>query len=322
MVKILIAGGTGFIGQALVNKWLNQGKQITVLGRDLKKIKNIYGQRVNAISWEHFEKKGVEHCQQHQVIINLCGANIGAQRWSDQRKQTITSSRIETSKMIGHACAELGPAAPRWLNASGIGIYGLQENLKGQLPEALTESTPIQAQPHVFLSELGHDWEATTVEAEASGVNVVKLRFAVVLAKHGGVLPKVAKPFYFFMGGPIGSGQQPFCWIALTDLMEIFDFILAHPELHGVFNCAAPNCIAQKEFAKALATQLKRPSMIPLPSGLVTLLFGQMGKELLLYGQHVKPKRLLELGFQFKYPRIESALNHIFSTPSGAHFPS
>ena len=311
-MKILIAGGTGFIGQSLIKHLLTQNKQVTVLGRNHSKIKHCFGDQVDRLDWDYFKRYDVKLCEAQDVIINLCGASIGSKRWTEKRKQTIISSRVNTSLAIAKACAQLGNRAPRWLNASAVGIYGLQTPLKDELPPPFTELSNLHVAPTDFLSKVAHTWEETTLEAETAGVNVIKLRFGVVLAKHGGALAQIALPFKLFIGGRVGSGKQPFAWVSLGDLIRAFSFILDRPEISGAINLVAPHCIVQRQLAKALGKALHRPSLIPTPSWALKLMFGQMAEELLLKGQHVQPKRLLELGFKFNYPDIDTALTRIF----------
>jgi uncharacterized protein (TIGR01777 family) len=140
----------------------------------------------------------------------------------------------------------------------------------------------------------------------------VTMRFGVVLAKQGGVLPKISKPFQFFLGGPIGSGQQPFPWIALPDLCAAIDFLLDRSEATGPFNLVAPGGVTQKQFAIALGKVLHRPAALTMPAKILKLLLGKMAEELLLAGQNVYPKRLLQLGFAFQYPDINKALQAIY----------
>lgn len=316
-MKILIAGGTGFIGQSLIKRFLAQNKQITVLGRNYSKIKRCFGDQVDPLDWDDFKRDDVQLCKDQDVIINLCGARIGSKRWTEKRKQTIISSRVNTSLAIAKACAKLGNQAPRWLNASAVGIYGLQTQLKDEPPLPFTELSNLHIASTDFLSKVAHAWEETTLEAETAGVNVIKLRFGVVLAKHGGALAQIALPFKLFVGGRIGSGKQPFAWIALADLISAFNFILDRPKISGAINLVAPHCIVQQQLAKALGKTLHRPSLIPTPGWALKLMFGEMADALLLNGQQVAPKRLLELGFKFKYPKIDSALTQICHPKSG-----
>jgi uncharacterized protein len=314
-MNILIAGGTGFIGHALVQHWLNQ-HELTVLGRDIVKIQQLYPKKVKAIDWDTLKKLGPDALANFQVIINLTGANIGEYRWSEQRKQLILNSRIQSTQLLAQLCAKLKQQSPALFNVSAIGVYGLQDNAETGLPPALDETIKIDynASPD-FLAQVARQWELATQPAKEQGVRVVNTRFGVVLGKAGGVLKKLSLPFHFFIGGKIATGRQPFSWIALDDLIRIFDYLIEHQEISGVINCVAPKAVTQAAFAEAMGKVLQRPCWLTTPAWLIKLVFGQMGEELLLRGQHVIPGRLNELNFPFLYPDIETALNHIEKSP-------
>lgn len=293
---ILIAGGTGFIGQALVADRLKSGDAITVLGRDLKKIKNIFGDTVAALAWTELSAKALTH---FDIIINLTGANIGAHKWTPSRKQEIINSRVKSTQTLAAYCAELGTNAPRLLNASAIGIYGLKSRAVS------TEKSIIPRAPFSdFLNKVGYLWEQATTPAKQAGVNVVTMRFGVVLAHHGGMLQKLMPVFKFGLGGKVSHGRQIISWVSLSDLIRAIDFIITHPELSGPINIVAPTPCAQIDFAQQLAKSLRRPCFLPLPSFMVKLMYGQMGEELLLQGKKVKPEILLQKGFKFSEPTL------------------
>src|SRR6185312_1821121 len=310
-MKRIIAGATGFIGQQLTKRWLAAGHQIVAIGRSRAKIKQCFGAQVQALEWQELN---TEIIQNAQVVVNLAGANIGAGRWTTKRRQQILDSRVNTTRQLAELCARLGAQSPALFNASAVGVYGLQTSMAEGLPPALDETTTIDFQQAPdFLAKVGRAWELAALPAKNAGARVVWMRFGVVLAKHGGVLPRLALPVRFFLGGPMGSGQQPFSWISLVDLLNAIDFLLDHSEINGAVNLVAPGCVTQKQFIQALAKVLHRPSFFPLPAIVLKLLFGQMAEELLLKGQRVYPKRLLELGFQFKYPKV-SQLDKIISS--------
>ena len=311
-MKRIIAGGTGFIGSALVKHWQTQNLELIVLGRDQQKIQKIFGDQVTAMDWKTFAAQSQQLCREVDCIINLCGASIGSRRWSPARKKLLIESRVKPTQTLAQACASCGEHAPRLFNANGIGIYGIQKRLTANLPAACDENTPLPEPPTDFLSSLGALWEAATQPAIDAGVKVIRLRFGVVLDRSGGALPRLALPFRFGLGGIVGSGEQPFSWITLVDLLQIFDFLIAHPEVTGAINCVSMQTVKQKEFAHNLARTLHRPCWLPMPATLIKLLFGQMGRELLLNGQHVVPTRLTELGFQFQYPDLDAALDFIY----------
>lgn len=314
MIRI-IAGGTGFVGQYLVNKWLPLGTKITVIGRSLQKIQNVFGNNVNAITWEDWQNNGQEIAHGAQLILNLAGTNIAATRWNDLAKAEFLNSRTETTKAICSICATLGDKSPPLLNASAVGIYGLQPiPADGGLPPALDETTPIDLAVHQdILAQIAYAWEKKTEIAKAHGVRVVNLRFGVVLGAEGGALTKLSLPFKYGLGAILGSGAQPFPWIHIADLAAAIEFLINKPSMIGPINFVAPQGIQQREFAKALGNALNRPVWLTLPAPVLTLLLGEdMANSLMLNGQHAAPGRLLSAGFEFRYPDINSALTNIY----------
>ena len=307
----IIAGGTGLIGTELIHHWLAQGHQVTIISRSTEKVRKIFQNRVNAVDIDSLKP---ELFHQADVVVNLAGAGIADKRWSEARKQEILNSRIHVTQKIVKLLTMLGQNAPPLFNASAIGIYGLQQQVSNGLPIKLDENTPIDwnSAPD-FLSHIGHEWEKATQPATASGIRVVNLRFGVVLSKKGGALPKIVQPFYFFLGGPIGTGQQPFSWVAIEDVVRAIDFLLPKKEMTGPVNIVAPGCTTQQELARAIGKIIGKPCVVPTPGFALKLVFGEMADELLLEGQHVYPTRLLESGFTFSYPEIESALRHELS---------
>lgn len=314
IMHIIIAGGTGFIGQALVQHYLKANHQITIIGRTTGKIEKIFGNTVKVLTWNQLETSGIPAIKDADLIINLAGANIGAQKWTQKRKQEILNSRIIPTQTLANLCAKLGKTSPALFNASAIGVYGLQETLEDKLPPPINEKYVIDFfQAPDFLAEVGRAWEQATEVAKQAGVRVVNMRFGVVLDKSGGVLAQLKIPFLFGLGGPIAGGAQPFSWISLSDLINAIDFVFNHPEINGPVNFVAPVCASQKQFAQALGKALHRPSFIPTSGLMLKLAFGQMADELLLRGQHVVPDVLTHLGFKFQHVDIQSALNSIFS---------
>jgi len=305
----IIIGGTGLIGSQLVNHWLMQGHKVTVIGRSTEIIRKIFQDRVNALELKSLQP---EIFRQAEVVVNLAGAGIAEKRWSEARKQEIIHSRITVTQKIVELLTALGQEAPPLFNASAVGIYGLQQQVVNGLPLKLDEDTHIDwnTAPD-FLSYIGRKWEKATRLAKENGIRVVNLRFGVVLAKQGGALPKIVQPFYFFLGGKIGTGQQPFSWIAIDDVIRAIDFLLEKRQIAGPVNIVAPGCITQHELAKAIGKILHKPSFMPTPAFILKLIFGEMARELLLEGQRVYPKILLDSGFIYSFSDIESALRHV-----------
>lgn len=313
-MEILIAGGTGFIGRALVQHFNAKQARCIIISQSTDTVKKIFGEHAAAVQWED-EKALVSAIKSANVVFNLAGANIGDKRWTQERKEEILLSRINSTRILAELCASLQKNSPPLFNASAIGIYGLQQSEPQGLPPALDENTPLDfsASAPDFLAEVGRQWEMATSFAKEAGVRVVNMRFAPVLGKTGGILEKLKKPFLFGLGGKIGDGRQPFSWIALPDLIQAIEFLFARPYIAGPVNFVAPECVVQEQFAKELAQVLHRPSFAKLPAAVVKIIFGQMGEELLLRGQHVIPTRLLKEGFVFKYPALKQALSDLFS---------
>ncbi len=309
----VIAGGTGFIGKYLTEKWLAAGHEVTIIGRSKQKIKDCYGDAVTPVEWDDLADDDQSILQHAQIVVNLCGVNIGEKSWTPQRKEEILTSRTHYTKLLSETCAKLSDHAPPLFNASAIGVYGLQESESHGLPIPYDETEPFDYQEAPdFLAKVARQWELKTNPAKAHGVRVVNLRFGIVLGANGGVLKKLITPFKFGLGGPIGNGQQPFSWIHIEDLADAIEFLIQKKYIRGPVNLVSPLGITQKQFAKALGKAIHRPSIIPTPGIVLKMVFGQMADELLLRGQHVAPKILTDAEFEFKYPTIDKALDNIF----------
>ena len=296
-MKILIAGASGLIGQALVAAWHDQ-HDIVVLGRDVGKLKKVFPKQA-AITWAQLQS-----VEEFDVVINLAGANIGQGRWTAKRKQVILNSRVTATQQLAALCAKAS-SLPRLLNASAIGGYGFPAK-----PQMFDEQSALPNPPQDFLAEVGAAWEGALSETAQAGVPVTKMRFGVVLAKHGGALAKMLPAFKLGLGGPIGSGQQPFSWVSLADVVRAITFLVEHPELTGPVNIVAPDIVTQKHFAQALGKVLHCPAFFPLPAWLVKLQFGQMGEELLLNGVSVKSHKLIDEGFVFQQAALSECLKN------------
>ena len=309
-MRMIIAGGTGLIGTKLALHWLSQGCAVSIIGRSKKHIYEIYQNRVEAIEWGALEAKNLRGAA---IVVNLAGAGIADKRWTKFRKEEILSSRIKPTQKIVSLLSSLGASSPPLFNASAIGVYGLQLQLKSGLPPKLDDNTLIDWNHSPdFLSQVAREWEKATHPATQESVRVVNLRFGVVLSKEGGALPKIAFPFHYFLGGSIGSGQQPFSWVSIKDVIRAIDFLLENKTISGPINIVAPHCITQNELTETLGKVLHRPTILRVPSISLKLILGEMANELLLEGQHVYPSQLLQQGFQFSYPDIESALMDAF----------
>lgn len=304
-MNILIAGASGFIGQKLVAA-LQAHHGVTVLGRDMATLQRHFSKTsaVSRITWEmlpELEAKSTD------VVINLCGHNIAASRWSEQVKKQLIYSRIKTStKLIDWAIKQA--AKPHFISANAVGIYGMQSKLDSN---ALDENSFINMDtPCDFISEIGIRWQQALQPAIDFGMPVTSTRFGVVLERGEGMLKKLSPSFQLGLGSTIGDGKQMISWVHINDLINAMSFLIQHRELTGAFNICSPFPVTQAEFARTFATTLHRPLLFKMPAFIIRLLFGEMGECLLLNGQRVLPKRLLDLGFQFSYPQLNEALAH------------
>ncbi len=306
-MNILIAGASGFIGKSLIKR-LQQGHQITVLGRDKQTLVDAFADSVKVCTWHELDTLNPHD---YAVVINLSGHNIAAARWTDAVKQQIIESRVHSSQTLSQWI--MGQRAkPRFFCANAVGIYGLQDN--GDLG-AFDEDTVIDmAHPRDEMSNIGIRWQAALQPLMDYGVSVTTLRFGVVLKKQDGMLKKLFLSYYFGLGSVIGDGTQMISWIHMDDLVNAIQFILERPELSGAFNLTSPQPVSQAQFARTLAQAMHRPLFLNMPAMVIRWLFGEMGECLLLKGQRVLPKRLLDAGYVFQYPDLHSALNREFGT--------
>lgn len=304
-MHLLLAGGTGFVGQELTRYFLNQGHAVTTLGRSRAhpcegqhRFHHIAADTTREGPWQD----AVGRCQ---AVINLAGGTI-FRRWTVKAKQDIRDSRILTTRHLVQAF----PANPNTFlfNASGAGYYGDCGD------QSLNENT---AAGDDFLARLSIDWEKEALQAESRGVRVAIGRFGVILHQTGGALPKMLPAFRMGVGGPLGNGRQWFPWIHLDDVIAAIDFLLIDQTARGPFNFCAPEPVTNRQFARGLGRTLKRPSFFPAPGPLMRLLLGEFSG-VLLGSQRARPKRLLDGGFAFRYPTLELALEAIIKARSTA----
>jgi uncharacterized protein (TIGR01777 family) len=237
------------------------------------------------------------------AIVNLAGAGLADQRWTDERKKTIIDSRVRAGQAIVEAVRAAQNKPKVLIQSSGVGYYGTS------LDAAMTESSP---PGNDFLANVCKTWEASTEGVEEMGVRRVITRSGVVLDPEGGALPKMLMPFRLFAGGPVGSGRQWLPWIHYYDEVEAVRFLIEEPSISGPVNLTTPQPIRNREFAKAAGRVLKRPAFAPAPGPVLKLIFGEMSV-VLLEGQQVLPARLEANRFKFKFPEIEGALRDLLT---------
>jgi uncharacterized protein (TIGR01777 family) len=302
-LRILISGAGGTIGRALAPALTADGHTVTRLVR-------IRPRDAREFRWDPavgiMDPAAITSCD---AVIHLAGAGIAAGRWTAARKAEIMESRRVGTRLIAAAIARAVPPPRILLCASAVGYYGDRGD------ETLTEESGPGAG---FLAEVVRVWEAEARVAVQAGVRVVHLRQGLVLARHGGALPRIAFPFRLGLGGPIGDGRHWLSWIDLEDLIRMVQHVLARDDTSGPINAVSPRPVTHADFSRALARVLGRPALVRVPGWLLRAVLGEMGRELLLFSQRVVPARLVAGGFTFGHPGIEEALRHAFevATPS------
>ncbi len=302
-MKIILTGGTGFVGASLQSALSQQGHQVDVLTRrhgqpTLEKsgIRFVHWDPMKGGAWQ-------ESLKDADACINLAGESIAAKRWTKAQKMRVIESRCDATQALVHAIYRLQKKPKVLINASAVGFYGPHGD------EIVTEK---DGPGKDFLAQTCKAWEAHAIRAQDFGLRVVRLRIGIVLEKGGGALAKMIPPFRFFIGGPLGNGRQWMSWIHREDIIGLILWALENSQVSGALNATAPNPMTMKEFAAILGQVMRRPSFAAVPAFVLKLLLGEMS-DLLLNGQRVIPEKALQLGYQFKYPSLEPALSSIFA---------
>lgn len=298
-MNILVTGGTGLIGQALIKRLNAQNAFVTVLTRNTSKAKKIFNQKVNFI-----EKLSLEIIESTDVIINFAGEPIANKRWSASQKAKICQSRWQVTEQLTQLIKQANLPPSLFISGSAIGVYGAGSN------------QPINEDFMDFHPEFTHTvcshWEQKALDACSDKTRVVLLRTGIVLANNGGAISKMLLPFKLGLGGMIGDGKQFMSWIHIDDMVSAILHIKDQQDIVGAVNLTAPNAVSNDEFSHSLAKQLKRPCFFTTPKWLLKFLLGEMSG-LLVNGQNVVPTKLISSGFIFKYPKLEQALKDLFN---------
>ena len=290
-MQILVTGGTGFIGQALVPALAEAGHELLILSRG-----------------HHKDEQGVRYLRDLDdlpaatpidAVINLAGASLAGKRWNDAYKREILDSRIDTTRAVIELLERLDKPPGVLLNASAIGYYGASDS------SPLDEHAPAGAG---FSAELCQQWEQVASRAQDSGVRVCLLRLGVVMDAGGGALTEMARPFRMGVANWIGDGRQYLSWVHRTDVVGAMLFLLEDDTLSGAFNVTAPVPVTSRELCDAMKRQLRTLVTLPMPASVMRVMVGEMADELLITGQRVVPTALSEAGFSFRHPDIDSAL--------------
>jgi uncharacterized protein (TIGR01777 family) len=297
-MKILITGGTGFVGVNLSRYFLEKKHQVVAFGtsRDHPFINQ---QNFHYVSTDTTQKgKWQDQVQDADVIINLAGRNI-FHFWTKAYKNQIYKSRILTTRNLVDALPKQNNVI--FCSASAAGYYG------DQADQIVTENMEPGKD---FLAKVCVDWEGEAFQAEKKGSRVVTMRFGVILGQNGGALQKMAPAYKLFVGGPLGNGKQWFPWIHIQDLQAAIHFIVDNSDIQGPVNFAAPGAVQNYKFSKALGKALKRPSVFRTPGFIIKLIMGELG-EAFLASQRAIPQKLEKYNFHFTYPDIDTALSSL-----------
>jgi uncharacterized protein (TIGR01777 family) len=307
-MKVVIAGGTGFLGNPLAWAWAEEGHDVRVLTRSLQpgQAQHESGTGkpgITRVGWAPDGHAGMlaRELEGASVLVNLAGESVAGGRWTTARKQALRDSRILATRSVvaGLAMAQDGPAT--FISGSAVGYYGDRGR------EPLTEESPAGDD---FLARICVDWEAEARRAEGTR-RVVLLRTGIALERSGGALAKMLRPFKMGVGGPLGSGRQYMPWIHRHDWVEMVRWIADTPSVCGPVNATAPHPVSNREFARALGRALRRPALVRTPRVALRIALGEMA-DALLAGQRAHPARAAAAGYHFRYPEIDIAFRGIF----------
>lgn len=310
-MRVLITGGTGFIGTALTRVLVADGHDVVILTRRPRAAAAV--SRVDAGSpsgsvdyavWDGMTARGWGHLAEDAAIVNLAGENIAAGRWNAEKKRDIVESRLSAGSAVVQAVAKAAVKPRVVVQASAVGYYG-------DRGDQILEENALPGKG--FLAETAVKWEQSTHDVEDMGVRRVVVRTGVVLGS-GGALAKMLPPFKMGLGGPVGDGRAWFPWIHVRDEARAIAFLVARPDAVGPFNLASPGIVTNKVFAETLGKVLGRPTVLRVPAFALRLALGEMADAALLASLRAVPTRLTALGFSFDFPDISPALADLTAT--------
>lgn len=294
-MKVLITGASGLVGTALQSAFAEKGYEMLLASRSEPTTANDIRWTVENGFSEPERLEGID------AVVHLAGESVSGLRWTDDKKKAIRDSRVLGTRNLVDAISRLNDKPKVLVAASAIGFYGERGD------EEVNESS---AAGHGFLADVAKEWEGEARRAEDAGIRTVLLRTGIVLSKDGGALGTMLTPFKMGVGGVVGSGKQWMSWISLDDHVAVINFVIENENIRGAVNAVSPDPVTNEEFTKTMGDVLYRPTFIPLPEFVVSMLMGEMGDALLLTSTKVMPKRLLDGGFEFKYAALKSALEH------------
>jgi len=298
-VRIIVAGGAGFLGRPLVAALTRQGHDPVVLTRRSDDLPKGY------VHWNPDGSTGdwASVLDGSDAVVNLAGASIAGRRWTPRRKRDLLQSRVLATRSLVEAMRHTASRPRIFVSASGVGYYGPRGG------EEIGEDEPASTD---FLGQLATQWEAEARAATELGVRLAILRNGLVLAADGGILKRMAMPFRLGLGGPIGAGTQYMPWIHRRDWIDLVRWMLITDAAHGAFNATSPQPVTNEEFSRALARAVRRPCLFRVPGRVMRVVFGELG-ESLLTGQRAVPRKALAMGFHFRWPQLDAALREALS---------
>jgi uncharacterized protein (TIGR01777 family) len=309
-MKFVIAGGTGFIGSPLAEVYAEEGHDVRVLTRgladgDARHDPGTGKPGITRVGWRPAGSAGAWAgiLDDADAVVNLAGEPLADGRWTPQRKAALHDSRILPTRSLVDAIRKAAKPPRVFINSSAVGYYGPSGS------EPKTEESPAG---DGFLARLTEEWEAEAKKAESAGTRAVMLRTGLVLERTGGALPRMMRPFRYFVGGRIGSGRQYLSWVHRLDVIEMIRWIIETPGVVGPINATAPYPVTNREFTRALGRALRRPSLVPVPAFALKAMYGEMAEAVLLTGQRVIPAKAQAHGYHFRYPEIDIAMRGIF----------
>jgi uncharacterized protein (TIGR01777 family) len=305
-MRIIIAGGSGLIGRALSSSMVKDGNEVIILSRNPGRVMN-FPPGVKVLEWDGMSVTGWgKEIAYTDVVINLVGENLSGagllpSRWTKARKNRILQSRVNAGKSLSQAIEMSDKHPAIFVQASGIGYYGT---------DRIIEFTEESAPGNDFLANLSKSWEASSESIEELGVRRIIIRSGVVLSSQGGALRPLLFPYKYFIGGPIGDGNQVLSWIHIDDVVTAIRFLISNDQSCGAYNLTSPNPVTNNDFGQTMSQVLNKPHYLRIPGFIMRLALGEVA-DLVLEGQTVLPAKLLASGFSYKYPTLEEALKDL-----------
>jgi len=298
VMKIVIAGGTGFVGSALIKLLQDNGHDVFVLTRHHSRLEN----GIHYVQWLQQHEQPLPFLEGADAFVNLAGVSLNDGRWTKKQKKAIYWSRMNATLELVKIMDLLTSKPKVLINASAVGIYPTSTDA--------VYHEDFMDYAHDFLGTTVHDWERHAKRAESLGIRVAFARFGVILGRNSGALPPMLLPYQMYIGGTIGSGEQWLSWVHIDDVVRAIYFAIINENIRGPFNITAPNAMRMKEFGQTIAEVMGRRHWMPVPSFAMRLALGEQSS-LVLEGQHVLPTVLQQHHFTFKYPVLKQALEDL-----------